>query len=93
MRHITGDSRQQATLLPDTPDDYVAEDHPVRVIDAFVDALDMKVLGFSKAESQVAGRKPYHSGDLLKLYVYGYLYQNRSTRRLENAIVTWGCCG
>ena len=83
MRHISGDSRQQATLLPDTLDDYVDGDHPVRVIDAFVDTLDMKALGFSKAETQVTGRKPYHPGDLLKLYVYGYLNQTRSSRRLE----------
>ena len=83
MRHITGGSRQQATLLPDTLDDYVDEDHPVRVIDAFVDTLDMKALDFSKAETQVTGRKPYHPGDLLKLYVYGYLNQIRSSRRLE----------
>ena len=66
MRHITGDSRQQATLLPDTLDDQVDEDYPVRVIDAFVDALDMKALDFSKAETQVTGRKPYHHGDPLK---------------------------
>ena len=66
MRHITGDSRQQATLLPDTLDDYIDEDHPVRVIDAFVDTLDMKVLGFSKAETMVTGRKPYHG--LLRQY-------------------------
>jgi len=83
MRHITGDSRQQATLLPDTLDDYIDEDHPVRVIDAFVDTLDMKVLGFSKAETMVTGRKPYHPADLLKLYIYGYLNQTRSSRRLE----------
>jgi transposase len=83
MRHLTGDSRQQATLLPDTLEDYVDEDHPVRVIDAFVDTLDMKGLGFSKAETQVTGRKPYHPGDLLKLYLYGYLNQTRSSRRLE----------
>jgi len=48
MRHITGESREQATMLPPTLDDYVATDHPVRVIDAFVDLLDMKLLGFSK---------------------------------------------
>ena len=83
MRHLTGDSRQQATLLPDTLDDYVDEDHPVRVIDAFVDSLSMKSLGFSKAETRVTVRKPYHPGDLLKLYVYGYLNQTRSSRRLE----------
>jgi transposase len=83
MRHISGDSRQQVILLPDTLDDYVDKDHPVRVIDAFVDTLDMKALGFSKAETQITGRKPYHPGDLLKLYVYGYLNQTRSSRRLE----------
>jgi transposase len=83
MRHITGESRQQSTLLPDTLDDYVDEDHPVRVIDAFVDNLDIKVLGFSKAETLITGRKPYHPGDLLKLYIYGYLNQTRSSRRLE----------
>jgi len=59
MRHIIGDSRQQATLLPDTVDDYVDEDHPVWVIDAFVDSLDMKALGFSKAETQITGHKLY----------------------------------
>ncbi len=83
MRHITGESRQQSTLLPDTLDDYVDEDHPVRVIDAFVDSLDLKALDFSKAETCITGRKPYHPGDLLKLYIYGYLNQTRSSRRLE----------
>ena len=83
MRHITGESRDQATLLPPTLDDYVAADHPVRVIDAFVDSLDMKALGFNKAETCDTGRKPYHPGDLLKLYIYGYLNQIRSSRRLE----------
>ncbi|MGB5398555.1 MAG: IS1182 family transposase [Gammaproteobacteria bacterium] len=83
MRHITGESRQQATLLPPSLDDYVASDHPVRVIDAFVDSLDLKKLGFSKAETCNTGRKPYHPGDLLKLYIYGYLNQVRSSRRLE----------
>ena len=83
MRHIAGESRQQATLLPDTLDGFVGEDHPVRVIDAFVDTLDMKALGFSKAETHITGRKPYHPGDLLKLYIYGYFNQTRSSRRLE----------
>jgi transposase len=83
MRHVTGDSRQQDTLLPPTLDDYVDADHPVRVIDAFIDTLDMKVLGFSKAATRDTGRKPYHPGDLLKLYIYGYLNQVRSSRRLE----------
>jgi len=85
MRHITGDSRQQATLLPGTLEDCVDGDHPVRVIDAFVDMLDMRELGFSMAETQFTGRKPCHPGDLLKLYIYGYLNQTRSSRRLEKA--------
>ena len=70
-------------MLPPTLDDYVASDHPVRVIDAFVDSLDMRTLGFSKAQTFDTGRKPYHPGDLLKLYIYGYLNQVRSSRRLE----------
>lgn len=83
MRHIQGESRHQATLLPDTLDDYVAEDHPARVIDAWVDSLDMVTLGFALAQTKDTGRKPYHPGDVLKLYLYGYLNQVRSTRRLE----------
>ena len=83
MRHITGEDRHQATLLPDTLDEYVAADHPVRVIDAFVDSLDMAALGFTKARPKETGRKPYHPGDLLKLYVYGYLNRITTSRRLE----------
>ena len=83
MRHIDGVSRQQGTLLPATLDDYLAEDHPVRVIDAYIDHLDFISLGFSKAATKSTGRKPYHPGDLLKLYIYGYLNHVRSSRRLE----------
>ena len=83
MRHLDGDSRTQGSLLPDRLDDYVAEDHPVRVIDAFIDHLDLVTLGFSKATPKATGRKPYNPADLLKLYVYGYLNQVRSSRRLE----------
>jgi transposase len=83
MRHLDGESREQGSLLPDTLDDYVADDHPVRVIDAFIDHLDLVDLGFSKASTKATGRKPYNPADLLKLYVYGYLNQVRSSRRLE----------
>ncbi len=83
MRHLDGESRDQGSLLPDTLDDYVDEDHPVRVIDAFIDNLDLVELGFSKATTKTTGRKPYNPADLLKLYVYGYLNQVRSSRRLE----------
>ncbi|MEM1114678.1 MAG: IS5/IS1182 family transposase, partial [Pseudomonadota bacterium] len=58
MRHLGGESRDQGSLLPDTLDDYVAEDHPVRVIDAFIDNLDIVELGFSKATPKTTGRKP-----------------------------------
>lgn len=83
MRHLTGIPRTQSHLLPPSIEDYVPADHPVRVIDAFVDSLDVAELGFGKAETAMTGRKPYHPADLLKLYVYGYLNQTSSTRRLE----------
>jgi transposase len=83
MRHLDGESRQQGNLLPDTLDDYVGGDHPVRVIDAFIDHLDLIDLGFTKSTTKSTGRKPYNPADLLKLYVYGYLNQVRSSRRLE----------
>lgn len=94
MRHLNGESRDQGSLLPDTLDDYVAEDHPVRVIDAFIDNLDLVELGFTRATTKATGRKPYNPADLLKLYVYGYLNQVRSSRRLEkecrrNVEVIW----
>lgn len=83
MRHLQGESRKQTTLFPESLDEYVSKDNPVRVIDAFVDSLDMLDLGFTLATTKETGRKPYHPGDLLKLYTYGYLNQIRSTRRLE----------
>ena len=75
MRHLYGESRDQSSLLPDTLDDYVGVDHPVRVIDAFINSLDLASLGFSKASTKATGRRPYDPADLLKLYVYGYLNQ------------------
>lgn len=83
MRHLQGESRHQSTLFPDTLDEYVTEDNPVRVIDAFISSLDMAELGFTLAITNDTGRKPYNPADMLKLYVYGYLNQVRSTRRLE----------
>jgi transposase len=83
MGHITGQSRDQATLFVETLDDLIPSSDPVRVVDAFVGSLDLGVLGFGKVRSASTGRPPYHPGDLLKLYVYGYLNQIRSSRRLE----------
>ena len=83
MQHIEGQERNQVTLFPDVLDDYVAEDNPVRFVDAFVDALDLAGLGFRHAVLQETGRPPYHPADLLKLYVHGYLNRIRSSRLLE----------
>jgi len=79
---IEGEDRNQATLFPERLDDYVAEDNPVRVIDVFIDDLDVSGLGF-KAEPAKTGRPGYHPKMMLKLYVYGYLNRVQSSRRLE----------
>jgi transposase len=94
MAHVTGQCRDQATLFPERLDEVVGSDNPVRVIDAFVDSLELAQLGFSKVAAEATGRPPYDPGDLLKLYVYGYLNQVRSSRRLEreaqrNVEVMW----
>lgn len=83
MAHVSGQSRCQATLYPECLDEVIAPDSSVRVIDAFVDSLDLAELGFSRVEAEATGRPPYDPGDLLKLYIYGYLNQMRSSRRLE----------
>ena len=83
MRYIKGESREQLTLLPEAVDDLIPADHLVRVIDGFVNKLDLAGLGFVRAIPQATGRKPYDPGDLLKLYLYGYLNQVQSSRRLE----------
>ena len=79
---IEGEDRSQATLFPERLDDYVAEDNPVRVIDVFIDDLDVSGLGF-KSEPAATGRPGYHPKMMLKLYVYGYLNRVQSSRRLE----------
>jgi transposase len=83
MDHIQGTDRDQLTLFPEALDDYIAQDNPVRFIDAFVDSLDLQSLGFAHALPPETGRPPYHPGTLLKLYVYGYLNRIRSSRLLE----------
>ena len=79
---IQGEDRSQATLFPERLDDYVAEDSAVRVIDVFIDELDLSGLGF-KTESNDTGRPPYHPATMLKLFVYGYLNRVQSSHRLE----------
>jgi transposase/uncharacterized protein with PIN domain len=83
MGHRRGESRQQTALFPVMLDELVAHDSMVRVVDAWVGALDMKALGFGKAQAQVLGAPPYDPADLLKLYVWGYLSAIRSSRSLE----------
>jgi transposase len=93
-RFVAGADRGQSTLLPECLDDFIDESNPVRVIDAFVDALDLAELGFDGVEPAATGRPSYHPSVLLKLYIYGYLNRVQSSRRLEreagrNVEVMW----
>ena len=93
-RFIEGVDRRQTTLFPDRLEDFIAEDNPVRVIDVFVDELDLGGLGFRGVEPEATGRPSYHPSVLLKLYIYGYLNRVQSSRRLEreagrNVEVMW----
>ena len=82
-RFIEGENRNQSTLLPACLEDFVSEDNPVRVIDVFIDGLNLEKLGFDGALPAVTGRPSYHPATLLKLYVFGYLNRLQSSRRLE----------
>ena len=82
-RFVQSEDRIQGVLLPEYLDDYVAEDNPVRVIDVFVDALDLAEMSFEGVEPAATGRPAYHPSVLLKLYIYGYLNRVQSSRRLE----------
>src|ERR671938_801921 len=83
MAHLTGHDRSQTLLLPESLDDYVAAENPVRFIEAFVDSLDLAAAGFARVQPKATGRPGYAPADLLKLYIYGYLNRTRSSRRLE----------
>jgi len=85
MSYIKGNPRNQLTMFPDIIDDYITEENPVRFIDVYIDSLDFIELGFTYAEPKETGRPPYNPGDLLKLYLYGYLNRIRSSRQLEKA--------
>ena len=82
-RFIEGQDRHQVTLLPESLEDFIAEDNAVRVVDAFVDALDLTELGFEGVQAAETGRPSYHPTVLLKIYIYGYLNRVQSSRRLE----------
>src|SRR5437762_6742103 len=80
-RFVEGEDRRQAVLLPEYLDDYVSEENSVRVIDVFVDELDLGALGFAGVVPEATGRPSYHPSVLLKIYVYGYINQIASSRR------------
>ena len=93
-RFVEGVDREQGTLFPVLLDDWIDEDNPVRVIDVFVDELDLGELGFGGVDPKATGRPSYHPSVLLKLYIYGYLNRVQSSRRLEreagrNVEVMW----
>ncbi len=82
-RFVEGEDRTQSALFPERLDEYISEDNPVRIIEAFVDELDLKALGFGGIEPRTTGRPAYHPSTLLELYIYGYLNRIQSSRRLE----------
>src|SRR5712691_10788493 len=82
-RFIDGDDRMQQTLLPNSLEDYVSEENPVRVIEIFIEELDLAALGFSGTTPAATGRPAYHPSTLLKIYLYGYLNTLQPSRRLE----------
>src|SRR6201993_2389395 len=82
-RFIDGEDRMQQTLLPHSLEDYVGEENPVRVIEVFIDELNLAALGFSGMTPAATGRPAYHPSTLLKIYLYGYLNRLQSSRRLE----------
>jgi transposase len=82
-RFIEGEDRSQSTLFPERLDDYIAEDNSIRVIEVFVEELDLQSLGFDGMQPEVTGRPGYHPSTLLKIYIYGYLNRIQSSRRLE----------
>jgi transposase len=93
-RFVEGTDRAQTTLFPECLEDWIGEDNPVRVIDVFVDELELAELGFKGVEPEETGRPSYHPSVLLKLYIYGYLNRVQSSRRLErealrNVEVMW----
>jgi transposase len=91
---VQGVDRQQTTLLPECLDDWVGESNSTRAVDVFVEALDLRDLGFEGVDPAATGRPAYHPSPMLKLYIYGYLNRVQSSRRLEreagrNVEVMW----
>ena len=95
-RFVEGVSREQCTLFPETLEDFIDENNPVRIVDYFVEGLDLAGFGFERVEPSSTGRPPYHPSVLLKLYIYGYVNRVQSSRRLEretqrNVELMWLC--
>jgi len=91
-RFIEGPPRNQSVLFPEHLDDWIAEDNPVRAVDAFVEELNLQKLGFEGAEPAPTGRQAYHSATLLKIYIYGYLNRIESSQAVgsnESRSATW----
>jgi transposase len=82
-RYVEAEDRSQSILFPESLEDYIAQENPVRVIDVFVDELDLSELGFDGMRPEITGRPAYHPSTLLKIYIYGYLNRIQSSRRLE----------
>lgn len=82
-RYIEGDCRSQSVLFPESLDEYISDDNPVRVVDIFVEELSLSELGFERSNPADTGRPSYHPATLLKIYIYGYLNRIQSSRRLE----------
>ena len=82
-RFVEGIDRGQAMLFPECLEDWIDDDNPIRVVDAFVDKLDLSRVGFDGVVAEATGRPSYHPAVLLKLYIYGYLNRVQSSRRLE----------
>src|SRR5213594_4034787 len=82
-RFVEGADRGQSTLFPESLEDWIGEDNPVRVIDVFVGELELAELGFNGVDPEATGRPSFHPSVLLKLYIYGYLNRVQSSRRLE----------
>jgi transposase len=83
MRYISGAARGQVTLFPAALEEYISADNPVRFLDLFVSSLNLSELKFVLAQPAATGRPGYEPGDLLRLYIYGYVNRVRSSRRLE----------
>ena len=91
MPHISVHDRSQRLLLPESLDEYVGPDNPVRFIDAFVNGLDLAAAGFVRVMAKATGRPGYLPGDLLKLYIYGHLNRVRGLMSGTTAIRAWSC--